>query len=144
MHAPMNLITWTALLLAACGGGDETGRPPGHAELFDGNGRPATTASEPRADAALQHLAGLYVSNEQLAWQTLKAQPYTVVIDADAAPQTEAVETMLHNFRWSGADPATAFLSVVAMHGASRRWPAPGPRRGWRRSSCTIPHGLRE
>jgi hypothetical protein len=110
MHRSINGIASTALLLAACGGGDETGGRARHADVFDGNGRPAATASEPPADAALRHRAGLYVSSEQLAWQALTVSSHTVVIDADAMPQAETVETTLRNFRWSGADPATAFF----------------------------------
>lgn len=42
------------------------------------------------------------------------AQPCAVVVDADAAPEAQTVQTTLRSFRWSGADPATAFF----VHGA--------------------------
>jgi hypothetical protein len=105
--------TWictTALLLAACGGSDDTGARPRHADLFGSDGRPSATAGEPPANAALRHRAGLYASTEQLAWEALTVEPYTVVVDADGASPAELVQTTLDDYRWSGAHPATAFF----------------------------------
>ncbi len=90
-----------ALLLSACGGGHETVLMLDSPALFDGQGRPAASARVARS-AVPTTRAGLYASPEQLRHEALIAEPYTVVIDLDAAgsPQ-QALAKALADRAWA-------------------------------------------
>ncbi len=98
-------------MLVGCGGVDDS-RPAGDGDaLFGRDGRPSALARQAPANSALRTRAGLYAAPEDVAWQTLIAEPYTVLVEVDrhASPDA-AVETTLRNYRWSPEGPLAAFF----------------------------------
>ncbi|MEO8524407.1 MAG: hypothetical protein ABI460_06785 [Caldimonas sp.] len=67
--------------LAACGGGHESDPP---APLFDADGKPSAAAHQRPAGSPTTQ-SGLYATPAQYAWEALTAEPYTVLVDLDAA-----------------------------------------------------------
>lgn len=84
------LVLAAALTLAACGGSEESQFDGLSVPLFDNEGRPAASAAVPPADSAQFTRAGLYASEDQLAWQQLVSAPSTVLLDLDALGSNEA------------------------------------------------------
>ncbi len=118
-----------ALLLAqGCGGQDEGGAQPatptseGVARvqatapepLFGPDGQPAAGARRPPRLGLWMHRAGLYATQEQLAWELLTVAPYTVTVDVQRHASAEAaVADTLRAFRWS-TDGVRAGFYVVS------------------------------
>ncbi len=79
-----------ALVLAACGGAEESAYSGLSAPLFDDEGQPTAAAMVAPPEALLRTRAGLYASAAQLDWQQLVAAPSTVVLDLDSLGSPEA------------------------------------------------------
>jgi hypothetical protein len=99
------------LAVQACGGGgDEPVSGSGRAQasrvtaeaLFAQDGRPSAAARQPPAGWQHATAAGLYATPEQLAWEALTVEPYTVQVDVDLHASTDAaVAKTLADYRWS-------------------------------------------
>ncbi len=83
--------------------------------LFSSDGRPSAAARQPPEGWRHRSRAGLYATPEQVAWEALTVEPYTVLVDVDRHASTDAaVERTLADFRWSGQSAGTAFYVQAA------------------------------
>ena len=113
----LNPSTTPALLvllaLCACGDGGGDGTADAGSELdslFDRQGQPSAQAHVQPAGLAVQTHAGLYATPQQVEWQALTAEPYTVLVDLDAHDSVEeAAAVTLRNFRWAQEGARAAF-----------------------------------
>lgn len=113
-----------ALLLAACGGQDDgpgptaadaTAAAPVRTALFEADGQPSASAHLPPPGWTHRTQAGLYATAEQVAWEALTVEPYTVVVDVDALGGPEvALAKVLADHRWSPDGDLAAFYVRAA------------------------------
>lgn len=114
------------IALEACGGSTEatahaggSGRVAGTQAVVPGlfalDGRPNADAQHPPAGFALRTRAGLYATPEQVAWEALTVEPYTVRVDVDAHGSVEqTIQRTLADRRWSEAGELAAFYVSAA------------------------------
>lgn len=100
------------ILLQGCGGSHDDGNHQASGRglvsaatreaLFAHDGQPSAAARQPPPGWGHRTRAGLYATPDQLAWEALTVEPYTVLVDVDAYPTPEAaLRKALADFSWS-------------------------------------------
>lgn len=122
-----------AAALAACGGTDAEPGPYAPPALFDNRGQPSAAARQ-RPATAPPTRSGFFATPEQVRWETLMAEPYTVLVDIDtAASPADALAEALRNHtlaterrgvahfvRGGAADQAAAVADALTAAGVER------------------------